>query len=224
MLGALRNAIRAYAMEGHGPAEITELVNRFVLWDDSRDHMATLVLAVLDAVSGELEWVNAGHPPPLVVGGAATTAFLEGVRSVPLGVLAFPGYRAERTAIEPGGAVVLYTDGLIERRGEHLETGMAALADAAAGGPLLADALCDRLLATVSSAGAAADDVAILALCHVALGVRLELTVPSQPSALSSLRGLLARWLALWDATDADVHAIVLACSEIGRASCRERV
>jgi len=214
MLGALRNAIRAYAMEGHGPAEIAELVNRFVLWDDSRDHMATLVLAVLDAVSGELEWVNAGHPPPLVVGGAATTAFLEGVRSVPLGVLAFPGYRAERTAIEPGGAVVLYTDGLIERRGEHLETGMAALADAAAGGPLLADALCDRLLATVSSAGAAADDVAILALCHVALGERLELTVPSQPSALSSLRGLLARWLALWDATDADVHAIVLACSE----------
>ncbi len=213
-LGSLRNAIRAYAMEGHGPAEIAELVNRFVLYDDTRDHMATLVLAVLDAVSGALEWVNAGHPPPLIIDASGTPAFLEGARSVPLGVLAFPAYRVKRTTVAPGGAVVLYTDGLIERRGEHLETGMAALAAAAADGPTLADALCDRLLATAASAGATTDDVAILTSCHVALGKRLELTVPSEPSALSSLRGLLARWLGLWDATAADVHAILLACNE----------
>lgn len=214
MLGALRNAIRAYGIEGHGPAEIAELVNRLVLWDDSHDHMATLVLAVLDAVSGTLDWVNAGHPPPLMIDGSGRTSFLEGTRSVPLGVLALPAYRAERTTVAPGGAVVLYTDGLIERRGEHLETGMAALAAAAADGPLLAGALCDRVLATAAPTGAATDDVAILALCHVALGERLELAVTSQPSALSSLRGLLARWLALSDATGSDVHAVVLACSE----------
>ena len=62
--------------------------------------------------------------------------------------------------------------------------------------------------------GATSDDVALLVLCHVPLGARLELELPSQPSALGSLRGLLRRWLAQTDASDADVHAILMACSE----------
>jgi len=213
-LGALRNAIRAYALEGHGPAEIAELLNRFVLAEPAHDHMATLVLAVFDAVSGELSWVNAGHPPPLALAADGTPRFLEGARSVPLGVLAFPGYEAAETVVAPGGAVVLYTDGLIERRGEHLDTGMAMIAEAAAEGPLEAGALCDRLLAAAVPTGATSDDVALLTLCHVPLGTRLELDMPSQPSALGSLRGLLRRWLAQIDASDADVHAIVMAASE----------
>ncbi len=213
-LGALRNAIRAYALEGHGPAEIAELLNRFVLAEPARDHMATLVLAVFDAVSGELSWVNAGHPPPLALAADGTSRFLEGARSVPLGVLAFPGYETEETIVAPGGAVVLYTDGLIERRGEHLDTGMALLAGAAAEGPLEAGALCDRLLDAAVPTGATSDDVALLTLCHVPLGTRLQLDMPSEPSALGSLRGLLRRWLAQIDASDADVHAIVMACSE----------
>jgi anti-sigma regulatory factor (Ser/Thr protein kinase) len=176
--------------------------------------MATLVLAVFDAVSGQLSWVNAGHPPPLALAADGTPRFLEGARSVPLGVLAFPGYEAEETVVASGGAVVLYTDGLIERRGEHLETGMALLAAAASDGPLEAGALCDRLLAAAVPTGATSDDVALLTLCHVPLGSRLELDMPNQPSALGSLRGLLRRWLAQVDASDADVHAIVMACSE----------
>ena len=213
-LGALRNAIRAYALDDHGPAEIAERVNRFVLAEPTRDHMATLVLAVFDPVSCELSWVNAGHPPPLVLDADGTPSFLEGARSVPLGVLPFPGYSQDSTVVASGGAVVLYTDGLIERRGEHLDTGMALLAEAASAGALDADELCDRLLRAAVPSGATTDDVALLALCHVPLGSRLELEVPSQPSALGSLRGLLHRWLEQIDASDADVHAIVMACSE----------
>lgn len=213
-LGALRNAIRAYALEGHGPAEIAERVNRFVLAEPSRDHMATLVLAVFDPVSGQLSWVNAGHPPPLTLGADHSPRFLDGARSVPLGVLPFPGYEEETAIVASGGAVVLYTDGLIERRGEHLETGMALLASAAADGPLDADALCDRLLAAAVPSGATSDDVALLTLAHVPLGSQLALDMPSEPSALGSLRGLLRRWLAQVEASDADVHAIVMACSE----------
>ncbi|MEY2514202.1 MAG: hypothetical protein QOJ89_1560 [bacterium] len=213
-LGALRNAIRAYALDGHGPAEIAERVNRFVLAEPSRDHMATLVLAVFDPVDGQLSWVNAGHPPPLTLDAEGAPAFLEGARSVPLGVLPFPGYAQDTVVIASGGAVVLYTDGLIERRGEHLETGMALLAGAASAGTLDAAGLCDRLLAATVPDGATSDDVALLVLCHVPLGARLELELPNEPSALGSLRGLLRRWLEQSDASEPDVYAIVMACSE----------
>jgi PAS domain S-box-containing protein len=213
-LGALRNAIRAYAFEGHGPAEIAERVNRFVLAEPARDHMATLVLAAFDPVGGELSWVNAGHPPPLTLDADGTPAFLEGARSVPLGVLPFPGYVQDTIVVASGGAVVLYTDGLIERRGEHLEIGMALLARTAATGALDAGALCDRVLAAAVPTGATTDDVALLVLCHVPLGAHLQLDLPSDPGALGSLRGLLRRWLEQTEASESDVYAIVMACSE----------
>lgn len=214
MLGALRNAIRAYAFDGHGPAEIADRVNRFVLTDPAREHMATLVLAVFDPVEGKLAWVNAGHPPPLILDGEGAPSFLEGGRSVPLGVLPFPGYEEESTLLEPGSAIVLYTDGLIERRGEHLDEGLELLAEAAREGMLDPDALCDRLLDAAVPSGATSDDVALLVLCHVPLGSRLTIDLPSEPRALSSLRALMRRWLEQTDAPEPDVHAIVMACSE----------
>jgi PAS domain S-box-containing protein len=213
-LGALRNAIRAYALEGHGPAQIAERLNEFVLADAAREHMATLVLAVFDPVDGELSWVNAGHPSPLILGSDGSARLLEGGRSVPLGVLSFPGYELATTVLEPGGAIVLYTDGLIERRGKHLDDGMALILQAAADGPLDAEALCERLLTTALPTGALSDDVALLVLCHAPLGERLTLDMPSEPIALRSMRALLRRWLAQADAPEVDVHAIVMACSE----------
>ena len=213
-LGALRNAIRAYALDGHGPAEIADRVNRFVLTEPAREHMATLVLAVFDPVEGKLTWVNAGHPPPLILDGEGTPHFLEGARSVPLGVLPFPGYEEESTTLEPGSAIVLYTDGLIERRGEHLDEGLELIADAAGQGMLDPEALCDRLLASALPGAAPSDDVALLVLSHVPFGSRLMIDLPSEPRALSSLRALMRRWLEQTQAPVDDVHAIVMACSE----------
>jgi len=213
-LGALRSAIRAYALEGHGPAQIADRLNQFVLAEPTREHMATLVLAVFDPVDAELSYVNAGHPPPLTLTAEGAPHFLDGARSVPLGVLPFPAYEEETVTLEPGGALVLYTDGLVERRAEHFDLGFDRLARAAADGPLESEALCDRLLRAALPSGATGDDVALLALCHVPLGSRLALDLPSEPSALRSLRALLRRWLAQVDAADVDVHAIVMACSE----------
>jgi len=213
-VGALRSAIRAYALEGHGPAQIAERVNQFVLAEPTREHMATLVLAVFDPVEAELTYVNAGHPPPLTLSAAGAPQFLVGARSVPLGVLPFPGYEVESVTLEPGGVVVLYTDGLVERRAEHIDLGLDRLAAAASEGALECEGLCDRLLQANLPSGATGDDVALLVLCHVPLGSRLALDLPSEPSALRSLRALLRRWLAQADASDVDVHAIVMACSE----------
>jgi anti-sigma regulatory factor (Ser/Thr protein kinase) len=91
---------------------------------------------------------------------------------------------------------------------------MALLSGAAEAGTLDADALCERLLEALVPTGATADDVALLVLSHAPLGSRLELDLPSEPSALACMRGLLRRWLAQVEASDADIHAIVLACSE----------
>src|SRR5439155_6696006 len=168
-LGALRHAIRAYALEGHGPAEIAERLNRFVLSDPAREHMATLVLAVFDPVTARLTWVNAGHPPALALDGDGTPHLLERGRSVPLGVMAFPGYEEENAMLDPGGAVILYTDGLIERRGEHLDDGFDLLARAASQGSLDPDALCERLLDAAVPAAGTSDDVALLVLRHIPL-------------------------------------------------------
>nr|MBA3328700.1 SpoIIE family protein phosphatase [Solirubrobacterales bacterium] len=213
-LGALRSAIRAYALEDHSPAQIAERVNHFVLADPARQHMATAVLAVFDPVDARLTYVNAGHPPPLALDADGTARFLEHGRSVPLGVLPFPAYEEDSATLGPGGAVVLYTDGLIERRGEHLDDGLALLARAAAAGPLEPDALCERVLTAALPSGPTSDDVALLTLCHVPLSQRLELDLPGEPGSLRDLRALLRRWLDQAGATDADVHAIVLACSE----------
>ena len=209
-----KRQIRAYAFDGNGPAEIAERLNRFVLSDPAHEQMATLVLAAFDPVDGQLAWVNAGHPPPLTLDAEGAAHFLLGARSVPLGITPFPGYEEEVTTLEPGGAILLYTDGLIERRGEHLDDGLALLASAASGGALEPDALCDRLLAAAVPGGEPSDDVALLALCHVPLGSRLVVELPSEPRALASLRALLRRWLEQAEAVDADVHAIVMACSE----------
>ncbi len=213
-LGALRSAIRAYALEGHRPAQIAELLNEFVLAEPAREHMATLVLAVFDPLDAQLSWVNAGHPPPLTLSADGRPSFLDGARSVPLGVMPFPAYEEETVTLEPGSAIVLYTDGLVERRAENLDLGLDRLAVAAADGPLDPEALCDRLLSVTLPSGAKSDDVALLTLCHLPLGTRLALDLRTTPGSLRSLRAVLRRWLAQTQTSAEDVHAIVLACSE----------
>jgi anti-sigma regulatory factor (Ser/Thr protein kinase) len=169
---------------------------------------------VFDPVEAELSWVNAGHPPPLVLDADGTARFLELGRSVPLGVLPFPAYEQATATLEPGGAIVLYTDGLVERRGEHIDDGLQLLARAAEDSVLDPHVLCERLLAAAVPDGATSDDVALLTLCHAPLGDRLVLELPSAAPSLRALRAHLRRWLAQAHAADADVHAVVMACSE----------
>ena len=92
MVGLLRSAMRAYALEGREPAEVVGSLNQ-LMWSEVEDNeMATLVYAVVDPVASTLTWVNAGHPPPLLLAADGSTSFLEGSRSVPLGVMPFPSY------------------------------------------------------------------------------------------------------------------------------------
>ena len=100
-LGALRNAIRAYALDGHGPAEIADRLNRFVLAEPAARPHGDARAGDFDAVTGRA--VVGQRRPPAAADARRRrhAAFLEGARSVPLGVLAFPGYEQTRRSSRP---------------------------------------------------------------------------------------------------------------------------
>src|SRR3954468_10919827 len=164
MVGRLRSALRAYALEGHDPATAVEQLNRLVWTELDESQMATLIYVILDPAEGSVRWVNAGHMPPLLVVGDRLPHFLEGGRSVPLGVMPFPNFEENSVEIRPGATVILFTDGLVERAGSHIDDGLADRAEVARHAPGGPDQLCDHILSAMVPDVGAPDDVALLAL------------------------------------------------------------
>jgi PAS domain S-box-containing protein len=214
MVGQLRSALRAYAVEGHDPQRVLEQLNRLVWNELGESQMATLLYLVLDPADGSVRWVNAGHLPPLLVVGERLAHFVEGGRSVPLGVMPFPAFEEVTTQLDPGGTVVLYTDGLVERAGDHIDNGLARLAGAVRDAPEDAEELCNHLVQALVPEGGAQDDVALLALRNVPMGDRFSAEFPTDPHALASMRSLLRRWLRHARGTDQEIAEITTACGE----------
>ena len=214
MVGRLRSALRAYALEGHAPARVLEQLNRLI-WTEAEDsQMATLIYVVVDAAEGEVRWVNAGHPPPLLLDGQERPRYLEGGSSVPLGVLPFPDFEEVAVPMDPGGTVVLYTDGLVERAGENIERGLGRLAEALSGAPIEPEQLCDHVLRELVPDGGAPDDVALLTLRTIPMTDRFRVDFPATPEALASMRAVLRRWLRHVGGDEQEIAEIVTACGE----------
>jgi PAS domain S-box-containing protein len=214
MVGRLRSALRAYALEGHDAATVVGRLNRLVWTELGESQMATLIYVVLDPAEGTARWVNAGHLPPLLLVGDGPSQFLEGGRSVPLGVLPFPSFEEVTVDLDPGGTVVLYTDGLVERPGEHIDDALGHLAGVVRDAPAAPEALCDHLLGELVPAGGAADDVALLVLRNSPMADRFSVELAAQPEALASMRNLLRRWLRHASGTDQEIAEITTACGE----------
>jgi GAF domain-containing protein/anti-sigma regulatory factor (Ser/Thr protein kinase) len=213
-MGQLRNAVRAYALEDRTPATVLERVNQLTKFTDQGD-MATMVYAIFDPQAGLLSFASAGHPPPLVVESDGTTRYLEGGRSIPTGVVGDTQYEEATTTLDAGATLVLYTDGLVERRDKALDVGLAALAEAAAGaaGDDVAE-LRDRVLEHQLPDGAE-DDVAVLAFRPLAkAGPAFEAHVPAEPGELAGVRHRLRHWLVNAGADEREVHDVLLACGE----------
>jgi serine phosphatase RsbU (regulator of sigma subunit)/anti-sigma regulatory factor (Ser/Thr protein kinase) len=213
LMGQLRNALRAYAFEGRQPAEAVDRVNSLLL-DAGSEHMATLIYGVLDPETGEFRFVNAGHPPPLLVQGDAEARYLDGVAGTPVGALATATYEEARSILDPGATLLLYTDGLVEDRETPLEEGLGRLRDAARGGPEELEAFCSHVMRTVIGTTPCGDDVALLAVQLMRLGAELHLNVPGRPVALAPLRAALRRWLIQAGATETETFELLLACGE----------
>ena len=161
-MGQLRSALRVYAWEERArPAAALARVDR--LFDQLGLAYATCVFGVLDLESCTFCWSNAGHPPPLLVRGGKASFLVEGSGTL-LGVTGGDGTEEATTDLQEGDLLVLYTDGLVERRGESLQVGLGRLAAAATDAPADdAEVLCEALLeALVPATANRDDDLAIL--------------------------------------------------------------
>ncbi len=210
-MAQLRTALRAYAADGRTPADAVERVN-FLMWHLGPLMMTTLAYLVIDPGREAIVAVNAGHPPPLVIDPSGEARFLEAPPGVALGATPAARYDAGESPFPAGSMVLLYTDGLVERRGEPLDTGLERLRSLAAGAPGAA-ALC-ALLADRLVADAPADDVAFIAVRVEPLGDRLRRTWPASTARLAEVRQLLRRWLRGLGASDDEIFDITVACQE----------
>ena len=214
MVGRLRSAMRAYALEGHDPPTVIDRLNQLVWSELEESEMATLLYLVVDPTENVVSWVNAGHLPPLVVEGTGLARFLEGPRSVPLGVQPFPCYEQATASTGPGATVLLYTDGLVERPGELIDDGLARLAAALQGTEAKPERMLEQVLEELVPEGAASDDIALLALHCPVLSERFRLELPGDPAELASMRSLLRRWLRQAQGTPQEVAEILTATGE----------
>jgi PAS domain S-box-containing protein len=217
-MGQLRNAFRAYGLVESSPAEVVARINRLVM-TGVEDAMATVVYVVLDRETGEVSFSAAGHPPPLVLAPDGPY-FLEGGRSVPIGASDPAVFREATAVIPPGSSLLLYTDGLVERRDVGLEERLGQLAEVAGAAGDDLDVLCDRVLELVLGEGDPGDDVALLAVRPLpAASELISLTLPAEPGSLAVLRRRLARFLHATGASEAEQYELTLTiCEAAGNA------
>jgi GAF domain-containing protein/anti-sigma regulatory factor (Ser/Thr protein kinase) len=214
LMGQVRNALRAFALEGHGPAVLVTRLNDLLTELGTGDQMATLLFAIYDAEQACLTMVNAGHPPPLLVTPDGSVTFLEEGASVPLGAMSRPTYRQATVPLPPGALLLMYTDGLVETRDTPLDDGLTALRRSILDGPDDLEALCDHIIEAGLAGRGNEDDVALLALRAIPLGTRLSLRMPTTPTVLAPLRGTLRRWLASAGVEDPEAFEILTAAGE----------
>ena len=215
LMGALRNALQAYAIQGLAPAQIAPLLARFAA-RSARKQMATYLYGVVDSDRRCFRFVTASHPPPLVVRPDGTAELVESDAILPpLGAAIAPAAVEQVIALEAGTAVVLYTDGLIERRNVRLSTRQRELHDVALRAPAEPDLLCDALIEAMLGDEAPADDVALLALQRTATAdEQFELTIAARAEELAAIRRLLRGWLADNGAEPRAIEAVLLASGE----------
>jgi PAS domain S-box-containing protein len=145
-MGQLRTLTRAFALAQGGhrdPGDALTLLNHHQLAGDD-EHLFTIVYLIIDPAHGTISWANGGHPPPLLRHADRTCEYLEGGNGL-MGVEE-RAYETREARTSANDAVVLYTDGLIERRGESLDVGLERLADAAASGPDDPQLMCEHIL------------------------------------------------------------------------------
>lgn len=160
-MGEIRHAFSALLATVEDLSLLVQQLDQFALEiEDAR--LTTMICASFDATSGAVALVSAGHPPGLIRRADGTITEV-GSGDPPLGFAADTERRVHHDVIEVGDALVLYTDGLIERPGESIDVGLARLRAALADHvPTSPEELCEALYTQVGSEHD--DDVAVLAL------------------------------------------------------------
>ncbi|MFB7374643.1 SpoIIE family protein phosphatase [Streptomyces sp. NPDC056222] len=203
VMGQLRTAVRAYARLDLPPHEVLQLLDGLAAEIDA-SQIATCVYAVHDPNEGKLVYASAGHLPILVRDEDGTVRRAEDPTGPPLGTGGWL-HTSGTIALPPGSTAVLYTDGLVERRREDIDEGVAALERALSGALGTPQVVCDRLLRSLGVTAEHDDDVAVLVVQHPARkgadaelfhNAALELLggVEAAPRARAFASGVLSSW------------------------------
>lgn len=164
-MGRLRTALAALAPHTPAPGALLARLQQFADGPNGTD-FATVGFAALDPATGRLDYAYAGHPPMLLLPPGGPPDWLDGGRSMPL---CRPGSGRDRgeasTVLPPGAVLLLYTDGLVERRDEPVDVGLRRLCEAA---DALRDApvadMCDRVVAAMIRETGNSDDAVLVCL------------------------------------------------------------
>ncbi len=203
VMGQLRTAVRAYARLDLPPHEVLQLLDGLAAEIDP-NQIATCAYAVHDPHEGRLVHASAGHVPILIRDADGTVRRVDEPTGPPLGTGGWVHSSAE-LPFPPGSTAVLYTDGLIERRGQDIEEGVNALVSAFAGATGAPSVVCDRLIRALGVTAEHDDDVAVLVLEHplrdggeaeLFRSAALDLLggVEAAPRARAFADGVLASW------------------------------
>jgi anti-sigma regulatory factor (Ser/Thr protein kinase) len=215
-MGRMRNALRALALAGGTPLDILRRADEFHR-HFGEGELVTLLVGVLTGDLSGFRYVSAGHPPPLVVGPGGAAFASDHAPNPPLGLPHSPSFVEEEVAMLPGTSVLLYTDGLIERRDESLETGFERLrstAEQVLDGTGLADQITD-LLQRVIDGPRPSDDVALMLLHRDATpATELEFAVEARARSLMTIRRAVSRWLEDLEVPPLAEREIVMAVHE----------
>lgn len=192
IMGQVRSACRALLFDEPSPGAVLTGMDRFAARLPGAE-CTTAVCAVLNPNTGELVYSSAGHPPPILVDAEGATQILDDGHTIALGVRRGWLRPEARVSIPARATLVLYTDGLVERRRRPLTDGISrAAAVIKDGSASTLDELADSIMSRLAPAGGYQDDVALLLYRHPA---PLELKFPPHASQLAPTRTALRSWL-----------------------------
>lgn len=163
-MGQLRSALSATSLVATGPAQALEVLGRYAHCVPGAES-TTAVTAFIDFSRHLITYSSAGHPPPVLLRGDGTVELLDQATDPPLDAVFESSPRPEATtAFTDGGTLLLYTDGLIERRHQDIDTGLSQLTDALIRHKELAtpEALADAVMNDLIPAEGVTDDTALV--------------------------------------------------------------
>lgn len=214
-MGRIRTALVALASQTESPAQLLDQLDEFVSGPNGSE-FATAFYATLDPANGRLSYASAAHPPPLLITPDEELLWLEGGRSLPLG-LGRSSKRSEATlTMAPGSVLIVYSDGLVERRGESLNVGLARLADAArTHAKSSAEDLCELIVRDLRGGLGASDDTVIMCVRLLPADSRpFRRRFPARPEELSALRVGVRGWLDEREVDSQEQIDLILALGE----------
>jgi PAS domain S-box-containing protein len=211
-MGTLRVAMAALAPQATRPGELLSQFDRFAAGIEGAD-FTTACYAIYDPAAGQLAHASAGHPPILVIDADGSTRWLSNGRSGPINGHVDANRPDAIDILSPGSTLVLYSDGLIERRREPITVGLDRLAQTAAQlHSLPIDQFCDQLIEALGVGTVRTDDAVILCLRIPSPDFRREFQ--AKAGELRHLRRSLTDWAAQRRMPDAVVRRLLIAVNE----------